>query len=32
MAASVVISEFVVTLGYFAWAWKSNLNPLDIST
>jgi PST family polysaccharide transporter len=31
MAAAVVISEAVVTLGYFAWAWKSNLNPLDIS-
>jgi O-antigen/teichoic acid export membrane protein len=32
MAAAVVTSEIVVTLGYIAWARKSNLNLLDISS
>jgi hypothetical protein len=32
MAAAVVISEVVVMLGYFAWTWIADLNPLDIST
>lgn len=32
MATAVVISETVVTLGYFAWTWISNINPLGISS
>jgi len=32
MATAVVISEAIVTLGYFAWTWVSNINPLDIPT
>jgi polysaccharide transporter, PST family len=32
MAAAVVVSETVVALGYFLWAWKSNLNLLDTSS
>jgi PST family polysaccharide transporter len=32
MAVAVVTSELIVTVGFFAWAWKSNLNLLDISS
>jgi O-antigen/teichoic acid export membrane protein len=31
MATAVLISEIIVTLGYFGCTWLSNLNPLDIS-
>lgn len=31
MAAAVLVSEIVVTVGYFGCTWLSNLNPLDIS-